>query len=176
MAIARGTGEIDESEVYDLLRNERRRQVLKHLRRSLGSMSLRKLAKRIAREETGESPPPKNIKRSVYNSLHQTHLPKLDSQNIVHYDENRKVVSLGDGARNINRYLDMTAPFGLTWGEFYRTIGTIGLLAVVLSLIDVPLVSAVPALLLASVFLAVIAISTVVQLWRNRWFYLQYLL
>jgi hypothetical protein len=175
MAIARGTDEIDESEIYDLLRNDRRRQVLKHLRRSLGSMSLRNLARRIASEETGESPPPKNIKRSVYNSLHQTHLPKLDRQGVVQYDKNRKVVSLGDGARNINRYLDMTAPFGLTWGEFYRTIGTVGLLAVLLSLTDVPVISAVPPVLLATVFLAVIAFSTVAQLWRNRWFYLQFL-
>jgi hypothetical protein len=175
MAIARGTEEIDESEIYDLLRNDRRRQVLQHLRRSLGSMSLRNLARRIASEETGESPPPKNIKRSVYNSLHQTHLPKLDREGVVEYDRNRKVVSLGDGARNINRYLDMTAPFGLTWGEFYRTLGTVGLLAVILSLVDVPVVSAAPPLLLASVFLAVIAVSTVLQLWRNRWFYLQFL-
>lgn len=98
MAIARGTGAIDESGVYDLLRNERRRRGLKHLRRSLGSMSLRKLAKRIASEETGESPPPKNIKGSVDNSLHQTHLPILDRREIVNYDENRNVVSLGDGA------------------------------------------------------------------------------
>jgi hypothetical protein len=98
MAIARGTGAIGESEVYDLLRNERRRRALKHLDRSLGSMSLRKLAKRIASEETGESPSPKNVKRSVDNSLHQTHLPKLARREIVHYDENRNVVSLGDGA------------------------------------------------------------------------------
>lgn len=176
MAIARRTGGIDESEIYDLLRNERRRQVLKHLRRSLGSMRLRKLAKHIAQEETGESPPPKNIKRSVYNSLHQTHLPKLDRQDIVQYDKNRKVVSLSDGARNINRYLDMTAPFGLTWGEFYRTLGTVGLLLVVLSLTNVPVLGWIPPVLLASTFLAVIAISTVVQLWRNRWFYLRVLL
>jgi len=175
MAIARGTDGIDETEVYDILRNDRRRQVLRHLRRSVGSMSLRNLARQIASEETGESPPPKNIKRSVYNSLHQTHLPKLDRKGVIQYDKNRKVVELSDEARNINRYLDMTAPFGLTWGEFYRTIGTIGLLAVVLSLIEAPLIAAVPPLLLASSFLAIIAVSTAAQLWRNRWFYLQYL-
>ncbi len=111
----------------------------------------------------------------MYNSLHQTHLPKLDRKGVIQYDKNRKVVELSDEARNINRYLDMTAPFGLTWGEFYRTIGTIGLLAVVLSLIEAPLIAAVPPLLLASSFLAIIAVSTAAQLWRNRWFYLQYL-
>lgn len=176
MAIASRKGGIDESKIYDLLRNERRRQVLKHLRQSLGSMSLRDLARHIACDETGESPPPKNIKRSVYNSLHQTHLPKLDRQGIVQYDKNRKVVSLSDGARNINRYLDMTAPFGLTWGEFYRTLGTIGLLLVVLSMVNVPVLGWIPPLLLATTFLAVIAVSTIVQLWRNRWFYLRALL
>jgi len=176
MAIARGTDGMDEGEIYDILRNDRRRQVLQHLRRSLGSMSLRNLAHRIAKEETGESPPPKNIKRSVYNSLHQTHLPKLDRQGVVQYDKNRKEVTLSEEARNINRYLDMTAPLGLTWGEFYRTIGTIGFLTVVLSAMDAPVLGAIAPVLIASIFLAIIALSTVGQLWRNRWFYLQFLL
>lgn len=110
MAITDRYGGIPETEIHDLLRNERRRRTLKNLQRTVGTTTLRDLAERIAEEETGESPPPKNIRNSVYNSLHQTHLPKLHRRGIVEYESDRKTVRLTEEARSVDVYMEVVTP------------------------------------------------------------------
>ena len=161
-----------ESEIHDLLRNDRRRQVIKQLQETGGVADLRTLARRIAEDETGESPPPKNIRKSVYNSLHQSHLPKLDRWDVVEYDSRRKTVRLDAGARSLNRHMEITTRYGFTWGEYYRSVATVGALTVLGAELGAPALSAIGSLLLSALLLAVIAVSTVYQLWSNRWLYL----
>ena len=82
MADATAESQLAPVEIHDVLSNERRQKVLELLRDNGhdGSMTARELSERIAEHETGESPPPRNIRQSAYVSLHQTHLPKLDER------------------------------------------------------------------------------------------------
>lgn len=48
-----------------------------------GTLTARELSERIIAEETGESPPPRNIRQSAYVELHETQLLKLDDLEIV---------------------------------------------------------------------------------------------
>ncbi|MFA9518100.1 hypothetical protein ACERIT_12920 [Halopenitus sp. H-Gu1] len=166
------TRSLPESVVYEILANPRRRGTIKHLTETTSgrTVSLRDLATAIAAEETGESPPPRSCKESVYNSLQQTHLPKLDELGIVEYDRGARTVSIRDSAREIDRYMELMTPYGLTWGEYYRTIGIVSLVSVVASLAGIPLVDAVDPLLWASGFLVVFVGSTLYQLWSLRWY------
>ncbi|MFB6069210.1 MAG: hypothetical protein ABEJ90_04705 [Halobacterium sp.] len=166
---------LPETDIHDILRNDRRRNVIKCLQETGHEVSLRDIAVRIAEIETGESPPPSNIRDSVYISLHQTHLPKLDDAGIVNYDSDRKTISLQKPARQVDLYMEVVTKYGMTWATYYRAVGTLSLLTVILATIDVPLVSVVDPLLWASVFLFVIAGSTVYQLWSRRWLYMQQL-
>lgn len=172
MAITDRYGGIPETEIHDLLRNERRRQVIKHLQDTVGKTTLRDLAESIAERETGESPPPKNIRNSVYNSLHQTHLPKLDRRGIVEYESDRKTVRLTEEARSVDVYMEVVTPYGITWSEYYSLLGTLSLLTVLAALIDVPLISAVEPVLWVSICLGMFGLSLGYQLWRSRWLYL----
>lgn len=165
-----------ETEIHDILRNDRRRRVLEHLQESIGTVTLRELAETIAARESGESPPPRQLRESVYNSLHQTHLPKLDREGVVDYDEHRKTVELRPGARDVNVYMEVVTRYGVTWADYYRTLATVSLALVVAAEIDAPLFEGVPVLLAVSVALAVIAASTAYQLWTRRWTYLRALL
>lgn len=167
---------LPETEIHDLLRNERRQQVIKHMQRTVGSTTLRELAEAIAEKETGESPPPRNIRDSVYNSLHQTHLPKLDRQGVVDYDSDRKTITLEEDARSVRVYMEVVTRYGITWDEYYRLLGTLSLFVVLAALIEVPLVSAIDPVLLTSVFLFLFALSMAYQLWSQRWVYLNALL
>ncbi|MFB6069130.1 MAG: hypothetical protein ABEJ90_04305 [Halobacterium sp.] len=167
---------LPETEIHDILRNERRRRVLEHLQESVGSVTLRELAETIAANEAGESPPPRQLRESVYNSLHQTHLPKLDSEGVVDYDQHRKTVALEEPAREVNLYMEVVTKYGVTWADYYRTLATVSLALVVASHQHLPVVDLVPPLLLASVSLAVIAVSTAYQMWTRRWTYLRSLL
>jgi len=169
-------GGISETAIHDILRNDRRRSVIRMLSTSVGKIELRALAARIAEEETGVSPPPKNARKSVYNSLHQTHLPKLDREGIIQYDRDRKVVSLSDETRDVRRFMEVKTPFGMTWGTYYRTLATVSLFLVLLAQLEVTLFDAVDPVLLTIVGLGVIAVSTTYQLWRLRWLYVRSLI
>ncbi|MCG1003751.1 MULTISPECIES: hypothetical protein [Halobacterium] len=175
MALTRSTT-LAETDIHDILRNDRRRRVLEHLQESLGTVTLRELAETIAAHESGERPPPRQLRESVYNSLHQTHLPKLDREGVVAYDEHRKTVELQAGARDVNVYMEVVTKYGITWADYYRTLATASLVAVVAVELGVPVVEVIPVLLVVSTALAVVAASTAYQLWTRRWTYLRALL
>jgi len=174
-ALTESDSSIDPEEIHDILRNDRRRHVLEYLTRRLEPVSLRDLAERIAVWETGKSPPPTNIRQSVYNSLHQTHLPKLDATGIVEYDKNRKRVKLCEQAREIDPYMNVVTRFGISWRAYYRTLGVLGLCAIVAAETGVPVFTAIGPLALATGLLVVFAVSTAYQLWSRRWLYVRVL-
>lgn len=161
---------LNETEAYNILRNDRRRHVIRYLQGTVGDVSLGELAEWIAERETNESPPPRKKRESVYNALHQTHLPKLDERKIVEYDRRGKRVALND-TRNLHRYMDVVTEYGITWGEYYRSIGLIALLVLLAVQLDAPLFAAVDPLLWVSGFLVLIAASTVYQLRSQIWLY-----
>jgi len=172
MSLGRSSG-LAETEIHDILRNDRRRRVLEHLQESLGSVTVRELSETIAAREAGESPPPRPLRESVYNSLHQTHLPKLDDEGVVDYDKHRKTVELQSGARDVNVYMEVVTKYGVTWADYYRSVATLALALVVASELGTPVVEAAPPLLWASLSLAAVAASTAYQLWTRRWTYLR---
>ncbi|WP_459349859.1 DUF7344 domain-containing protein [Natronomonas gomsonensis] len=143
------TRSFPESVVYEILANPRRRGTIRHLTDSAAgrTVSLRDLATAIATEETGQSPPPRSCRESVYNSLYQTHLPKLDELGIIEYDHETRAVRVRDSAREIDRYMELLTPYGFTWDEYYRTLGIAALVSIVASLAGVPLIEAVDPLL-----------------------------
>ena len=154
---------IHEHEIHDVLRNERRVHALKYLGEFEGAVSLRELSEEIARRETGQSPPPRNIRESVYNSLHQTHLPKLDELGVLEYDRDRKRVRLLEPAEQFDLYMEVTTEHEVTWATYYRTVGVVALAVVVLADVGLPAFAALPAAVWAGGFLGVFALSTLYQ-------------
>lgn len=166
-----GTTTLSEPDIYEILANPRRLETLRHLTDTAGgrTVTLRDLSTELAIRETGETPPPAGIRESVYNSLHQTHLPKLDGLGIVRYDRDTRTVTLQANARDVDRYIGVISPLGIAWDEYYRILGVLGLVTVVMALADLPLVSAVDPLLYASGFLFLFATSVLYQFWTIRW-------
>lgn len=162
--------------IHDILSNSRRRAVISHLKEETGTMTVRDLASHIAERESGTSPPPRNVQKSVYNSLIQTHLPKLDREDVVDYDENRKTVSVSESARDVDIYMELVTPYGITWSEYYRLLAVMSMLAVVATHAGAPVLSSVEPLLVAVVGLVIIALSTAYQLWTRRSIYLHSLI
>lgn len=167
---------IGPDEVHEILRNARRRRTLQYLKQRLEPVSVRALSERIAEWEAGTSPAPRGLRQSVYNSLHQTHLPKLDEIGVVEYDKDRKMVELDEHARDVDIYMDVVTRFGFTWATYYRTLGVVSLLGIILCETSMPLFAQVEPLVFATVFLAVFGASAAYQLWSRRWFYLRALL
>jgi hypothetical protein len=167
---------LGEEQIHDVLSNERRKRTLEILKRKRDEVELRTLAERLAEIESGESPPPRNCRQSVYNSLHQTHLPKLDELDIVEYDDDRKTVELQSAARTVDLYMEVLTPYGITWSTYYRTLAVLALITVIADQLGALFLPGDFPLLLASFFLVVIALSTLYQLWSNQWLHLRGLL
>jgi hypothetical protein len=134
-----------ESEVYDILRNDRRRSVIHCLRATGGTRTVGSLADTIAADEADESPPPRNVRQSVYVSLHQTHLPKLDDAGVVAFDPAANEVRLLDGAEEVAAYLETSATDTASSRRPILVFGlaVVGLCLVFVSLLEVPVVSSV---------------------------------
>lgn len=155
---------LPETEIYHVLSNSRRRAVLAILWRRTEPVTLRVVSEEIAAREVGERPAPRALRESVYNALHQTHLPKLDALGLVHYDSQRKIVEAQPAAAQLGRYMDVTMRMGISWGEYYRALGVTGLFVTVASLAEAPGFNAIDPLLPATVFLGAFALSTGYQL------------
>lgn len=150
---------LEPGEIHDILRNDRRRLAIKSLREHGGSLSVRDLSEGVAARETGESPPPRDKRRSVYVSLHQTHLPKLDDLGIVEYDTDAKEVHLLDRAAEVTTYMEVVPRYGITWAEYYLVLGLLGFGTVLAASIGTPLLGAIGAPAVAVVYLLILACS-----------------
>lgn len=118
---------IDEGDIHDVLRNARRRELISFLGRHDGYATIQDLSEHIARLESGEDPPPQNVRQSVYVSLHQTHLPKLEALGIVEYDTDSKDITLRDRASQIEEYTRSPNEDD-RWPELYVGLGALGAL------------------------------------------------
>ncbi|WP_423751716.1 DUF7344 domain-containing protein [Salinirarus marinus] len=161
---------LPECQIHQILANPRRRAIFQHLgSSSSGAITIRALSESIATAESGQSPAPRKVRESVYTSLHQTHLPKLDALGVVEYDRTRSEVRVLDRARDVDRYMDVVTGAGVTWGEYYLGLGVFSLVVIVTALAGIPGVGLVDPLLWASGALATFALSAGYQLWTDRW-------
>lgn len=172
MFAATAQTDFEPHDAHEILKNDRRRLTLQCLRKYLEPVSLRTLSERVAALEDGESPPPRDLRKSVYVSLHQTHLPKLAEIGVVDYDKSSKEIALCKRARHISPYMNESPGLGITWESYYRTLGVVGLVLVVLAEIGVPPLAGVDSLLITTVMLFVLMLSMAYQLWKRRWIYL----
>lgn len=159
---------LNEKTIHDVLRNDRRRLVLESLREGGGTATVSDLAKSIAAVESDERPPPRNKRQSVYVSLHQTHLPKLDSLGIVSYDSDDREVELLDRIEEVEVYMEVVPQYGLSWGEFYFGWGLLGLLTVIGVRIGVPVLSGVDLLTLWGVLFAGLMIASAYHVYSQQ--------
>jgi hypothetical protein len=162
-----------DTDIHAILGNRRRRHALDHLRETPDTVPISDLADAIAEREAGESPPPEDLRQSVYNSLHQTHLPRLDAEGVIEYDRETIEIRLTESAREVEVYMEVFTRYGITWVEYYRLLGTVSLLVLLLATMDVAPFALVDTVLWVSVFLAIIAVSTAYQLWTRRYLYLR---
>ncbi|ELZ72867.1 hypothetical protein C5B91_01175 [Haloferax sp. Atlit-10N] len=156
---------LSETRIHEVLSNDRRRMAIEFLQD--GDLTLRELSERIAEAETGESPPPRNIRQSAYVSLQQTHIPKLAELDIVNYDDESKVVSLAE-AGDVTVYMEVVPEGELSWSEYYAALAALGIVLMIAVAVGVPVISGVGAPGLGSLVFAVLGGSAVYQRWTQE--------
>jgi len=104
--------------------------------------------------ETGESPPPCEARKSVYVTLHQNHLSKLEDAGIVRYDSNE--VEVGKGIEKVKDYVTEGEKDRSSWAEICAGLSLLGILTVGVATFGVPTVLGNLASMFAVLFFAVI--------------------
>ncbi len=96
------------NEMFELLSNQRRRYVLYYLWGTEGLAQLESVAKQIAAWEfdTNIRQVPADKRKTVYTSLQQFHLAKMDEQNVVTFRKRDGTIELDSAAENLKRYLE----------------------------------------------------------------------
>lgn len=150
---------LSDEDIHDVLRNERRRRVIDILQSSNGAVSVRELSEEIGSIESERNPAPRNIKQSVYVSLLQTHLPKLDELGIVDYQAEGKMVNVDGSLKDVTVYMEKVPKYGLSNVEYYAALGLLGMLTLFAVEIGTPLLSMVQTLTWAYAFLGLIFLS-----------------
>ena len=118
---------VSSTDVHEILRNERRRRAIMCLLDADGPVTVRALSEEIAEMETGESPPPCEARKSVYVTLHQNHLSKLEEADIVRFDSNE--VEVGDSIEEIKEYVTEGEDESSRLAEICAGLSLLGILA-----------------------------------------------
>ncbi len=126
--------EITRDECFDLLKNPRRRRVLRHLSEEEATAQLGQLSEQVAawENETAVEELSYNERKRVYTSLQQVHLPRMDDAGVVTFDDREGTVELGPAAENLDVYLDIVDEGDIPWSQLYLLLALVhlGLLGV----------------------------------------------
>lgn len=123
--------QLSKSDIFGILQNDRRRCVLEILRNK-GGQSVRSLSEEIARLEAGTEEPKSSVRKSIYVSLIQTHIPKMENLGVVIYDREKDSVELLPASRDFDVYMETVKKGDIPWSQYYLGVS---ILAIIGSLI-----------------------------------------
>lgn len=98
------TTDLEATDIFPLLANDRRRNVLHYLAGRTGSVPLGELAEQLA---LWESNPTYEQYERILTSLYHTHLPRLVSAELVNYEIEEKTVTGLSTIDAVRPYLDL---------------------------------------------------------------------
>ena len=110
--------QLSKSEIFGVLQNDRRRRVLEILHNK-GKQSIRSLSNEIACLESGDEEPKSNFRKSIYVSLLQTHIPKMESLKLITYNREEDNVELLSASHDFDIYIETVKKGDIPWSQFY---------------------------------------------------------
>lgn len=130
--------QLSKSDIFGVLQNDRRRCVIEILREQ-GNQSVRFLSEEIARLESGEEEPKSTIRKSIYVSLLQTHIPKMESLGVINYNRENDFVELLPAAHSFDVYMETVPKGDIPWSQFYvglSALAVVGSVTIYFGLFD----------------------------------------
>lgn len=126
-----GNGVVPQGVVFDILRNERRRRVLKHLDDDDGRATLGEMAERLAAIENDkpESQITSQERKRLYVGLYQCHLPRMDESGAIAFDDDRGTIETTEHTSSFLEHLpedDPDVEHDDQWAQYYLAISALG--------------------------------------------------
>ena len=144
--------DIGLSQIFEVLKNQRRRHVLRYLEMTDGQVTLSDLAEQIAAWENDKDLQriTSSERKRVYVGLYQVHLPKMDDMGVVDFNKPRALIDKGENIDHCCSYLTPTAGGGTgrNWATYYVALAAASLIGLVAALLvegatAVPVVDAI---------------------------------
>ncbi|ASA76804.1 hypothetical protein [Thermococcus sp. 5-4] len=107
-----------------ILGNDRRMLMIEYLKEKDGRVELRELVEYIAERE-GDTD--RKHRKSVYVSLVQTHIPKLEREGVITF--NHGVVTLLKVPDDVTVYMEVVNKHDISWSTFYMGTSVIFIIA-----------------------------------------------
>jgi hypothetical protein len=120
--------ELSVDRTFELLKNERRRRVLRYLLENGEASTTGELAEHVAALENSKEDVnaiTSKERKAVYVGLYQCHLPKMDDYGVIEFNQARGRVELTELAYELEDYLyepESTPP----WPVIYLSVAVIG--------------------------------------------------
>lgn len=113
--------------VFGVLKNQRRRHILRYLITQDDATTIGTLAEHIAvlENDTTQTALTSRERKRVYIGLYQNHLPKMDDAGAIEFDKARGTVASGSNAALFERYLDEPQESD-NWFRYYLLLAGIG--------------------------------------------------
>jgi hypothetical protein len=128
--------ELGLDQVFEILKNQRRRYVLQYLRERREPVSLSDLSEQIAAWENSKDVRTitSSERKRVYVGLYQCHLPKMDGMDVVDFNKPRAIIEPGENIEMFYSYLDTpdTTPDG-QFSKYYLGLSVVMLVSLVLA-------------------------------------------
>ncbi len=157
----------NHGKTLNLLGNDRRLRVVHSLVENAEPTTTKALATRIAEAEAEQGDvTADDLYKSVYVSLQQTHLPKLEDHGIIEYDPGANTVGPGPRLDEARVYVQPHGEESTALPPTLALVAGLGLVAVAAARFDVAVVSTVEPAVWAA--LALLAVLVVVVARRSR--------
>ena len=109
--------------IFDILKNQRRRHVLRYLREH-ETTTLSDLAEHVAALENEKDVRSltSSERKRVYVGLYQCHLPRMSDAGVIDFDSDRGRIELRDTAEQLDEYLDSDDGSTRPWALYQLSI------------------------------------------------------
>jgi len=126
---------LSRDDAFEMLSNRRRRFLLHYLHDVEAAAPLSDLAEQVAawENDTNVREISASERKTVYTSLQQFHLPKMDETGVVEFDQRAGTVALTDAAAELDIYLEVVDRYDIPWSFYYMGLSGIGLVLATLS-------------------------------------------
>ncbi|MFC5365311.1 helix-turn-helix domain-containing protein [Salinirubrum litoreum] len=152
-------------DVFEVLSNGRRRNVVRALERAGGTVEISDLAEQVAAWENDV--PPEEVtyhqRKRTYTALQQFHLPKMDEAGALHYDSDRGVIEPADDLADFNVYLEVVPGSSFPRSKLYLGLATACVVLGVAGWVGLFPVTLVPPLAWGAVFVGLFVGAALVQ-------------
>ncbi|ADD04429.1 uncharacterized protein Nmag_0845 [Natrialba magadii ATCC 43099] len=101
---------LSDDDVFHILQTSRRREAIRYVLDSEGTVKMGNLAEHVAAREhdTTVAKLTSTQRQRVYIPLYQSHLPKLDKAGVIEYNKSRGIIRPGAHLETFRPYLEVT--------------------------------------------------------------------